>query len=114
MIWYIINAQGKKVYPENASPAPTPSPEIDIILLDLALTNTLARYKEFIYTLGELTELNIWDSPSKLVQYYSISYLYILGNLTQIITTRTSDSFTYTKDLSYDIDGNLLNINITT
>lgn len=114
MIFYIINAQGKKVYPGNASPPSPPSPEVDIILLDLKLTNTLARYKEFIYTLDELTGLNIWDSPSKLVQYYSISYFYTLGNLTQIITTRISDSFVYTKDLTYDVGGNLLDINITT
>lgn len=87
--------------------------EINNILLDLKLTDTLQRYKELTYTDGNLTELNIWDSPSKLVQYYSISYIYTLGNLTQITTIRTSDSFTYVKDLAYDSDGNLLNINIT-
>ncbi len=87
--------------------------EINNILLDLKLTDTLQRYKELIYTGDDLTELNIWDSPSRLVQYYSISYIYTLGNLTQIVTTRTSDSFVYTKDLDYDINDNLTSINIT-
>lgn len=111
MEFYIINAFGKKIYPENATIV---SPEVNVILLDLTLTNTLLRYKEFIYTGSDLTSMNIWDSPSKVVQYYSISYLYTLGNLTQTVTTRISDSFSYTKTFAYDGSGNLLNINITT
>jgi hypothetical protein len=110
MKFYILDKDGKT---EFISKSITNSNDIDNILLDLKLTDTLRRYKEFTYTGDDLTELNIWDSSSKLVQYYSITFDYTLGNLTQIVTTRISDSFVYTKDLTYDINGTLLNINIT-
>lgn len=111
MNYYIINKYGKKVIPGQAVPV---SSDVQNILLDLKLTDTLVRYKEFIYTGEDLTSLEIWDSPDKFVQYYEISYIYSLGNLTEIITTRISDSFTYTKVLDYDLSGNLNSINITT
>lgn len=111
MNYYIVDRYGKKIIPEQGSPS---NVNVDNILLDLKLTNTLNRFKEFVYIDGELTTLNIWDSPDKETQYYEVLYNYTDGNLTEIITTRISDSFTYSKVLDYSLEGNLTSINITT
>jgi hypothetical protein len=87
---------------------------IDTINLELQLTDSLNRYKEFIYTGDNLTSIEIWDSPSKLTQYFETTYTYIGDNLTEIEITRISDGFIYTKELTYDINNNLTSINITT
>lgn len=67
-------------------------------------------YKEFIYTSGNLSTVNIWEDDTMSVKIYQTNYSYSGGNLTQIQTTRTSDSFVYTKIFTYDGEGNLINI----
>ena len=89
------------------------SETIDVIKLDLKLTNQLNRYKEFIYNgSGDLITIKIWNSSSKTIQFYNQSFTYTLGTLTKITTLRNSDNFSYDTNFIYDINGVLTGINI--
>jgi hypothetical protein len=90
------------------------SASIDAVNLELKLTATLNRFKEFIYDgSGNLITMRIWDSISKAVEYFNISFNYTGDNLTNIQTIRISDSYTYDKDFVYDGSNNLVSIEIT-
>jgi hypothetical protein len=87
--------------------------QINVILLDLQLTNRLNRYVEFEYDVdGNVDNKSIYRDDTKIVKYYNIDYAYNSGDLITMTVTRISDSFSYVKEFEYDIDGNLININI--
>lgn len=71
------------------------------------------QYKEFTYTGDALTKQEIWTDITKTIQLYSIDYFYTGDNLTSQIVTNTIDLSVITKVYSYDIDDNLISINIT-
>ena len=86
---------------------------LDSIYLDLKLTDVLDRYKEFTYDgSNNLTELNIYTSPAKNILLYNVVYDYTGDNISLITITRASDNVVYTKALSYDVNNNLINIDI--
>lgn len=87
--------------------------DVDEILLSIQQVS-LYCYTEFSYSIsGDISNKDIWDSPSKTTKYFSIVYNYNLGNLTSINITRETDSFSFTRTFAYDISGNLTNITIT-
>jgi len=82
------------------------------IELDLKL-DTNNRYKVFSYTGDDLTQQLIYEDNTMSTLLFTVDYTYTGTNLTQIDVTRESDSFTYTKVLTYDINDVLQNIDIT-
>lgn len=86
---------------------------VDTINLELRLTAILNRFKELTYDVsGNITNMGIWDSSAKVTKYFNIDYTYTGDNLTNIETTRISDSYVYNKNLTYDVDNNLIEIEI--
>lgn len=89
------------------------APQIDVINLELKLTSVLNRFKELTYDVsGNLTNMKIWNSSAKTIQYFNIDFNYTGDNLTNIETTRISDSYVYNKNLTYDVNNNLTEIEI--
>lgn len=87
--------------------------QTNTIELDLKLTDKLKRYKELSYDINDnITELNIYDSLSKNKLYYNVAYSYTGQNITLITVKRISDNYKYTKTLEYDVNDNLISINI--
>lgn len=86
---------------------------VDTINLELKLTAILNRFKELTYNVsGNLTNIGIWDSSAKVTKYFNIDFNYTGDNLTNIETTRISDSYVYNKNLTYDVNNNLTEIEI--
>lgn len=69
-------------------------------------------YSEFTYTGENITKKEVYEDNTLASKLYTFNYTYTGDNLTQIEVIRESDSYTYYKDLSYDINGNLENIDI--
>lgn len=69
-------------------------------------------YNEFTYTGDNITKKEIYEDNTLSTLLYTINYSYTGDNLTQIEVIRESDSYTYYKDLAYDINDNLINIDI--
>jgi hypothetical protein len=67
-------------------------------------------YDELIYVNGLLTTIETYEDNSKAVKLFTKSLTYSVGVLTQISLLNISTNITETKTLSYDIDGNLINI----
>lgn len=73
----------------------------------------LSNYKEFTYTAGDLTGIDIYEDDTKAVKLFNKIFTCISGTLTQLVLTRVSDSATLTKDFNYDINENLESIKVT-
>jgi hypothetical protein len=86
--------------------------EKDNLEIELAFKTAYRDYfKEFIYSAGILSQIDIWFDGSKTVKLFSKSFLYDGdGNLWKIYTTRVIDSKILLKIFDYDIDGNLSSI----
>lgn len=69
-------------------------------------------YNEFTYTGDNITKKEIYEDSTMSTLLYTINYTYTGDNLSQIEIIRESDGYTYYKDLSYDINNNLTNIDI--
>lgn len=76
------------------------------------LTVNPLNYNEFTYTGDNITKKEIFEDNTAINLLYTINYTYTGDNLTQIEIIRDSDSYTYYKDLAYDINDNLINIDI--
>jgi len=64
-------------------------------------------YKEFTYAGGNLTQINIWDTPSKVTQLFTKTFTYGGGGeLTQIQTSDLISLLTLTKVITYN-SGNI-------
>ena len=73
-----------------------------------------SNYKELTYTNENLTAVTIYETSGKLVTLFDKALTYnIGGDLIKIVLTRHSDNVTLTKDLAYDVDGNLISITQT-
>lgn len=83
----------------------------DIAAIEAEIRSPL-QYKEFSYTGDNITSQSIYTDNSLIIQLYEITYSYTGDNLTEVEVTRISDGFVYTKTLSYDINNNLINIDI--
>ncbi len=72
-------------------------------------------YKVFSYDVnGNLTNKDVYEDSSLANKLYEFTYTYTGDNLTQITVLRLSDSFTYNKVLSYDVNNNLTTIDLIT
>ena len=75
-------------------------------------------YKEFAYEelpgnqTGDLLSITFYTSSSKTTTMFTKAFTYTAGALTQTLLTRISDSAILTKNLVYDIDDNLISIDV--
>lgn len=69
-------------------------------------------YNEFTYTGSNITKKEIYEDSTMATLLYTINYTYTGDNLTELEIIRELDSYTYYKTLSYDINDNLINIDI--
>jgi len=83
----------------------------DIAAIEAEIRSPL-QYKEFTYTGDNITSQSIYIDNTMTTQLYEITYSYTGDNLTGIQVERISDGFIYNKTLSYDINNNLINIDI--
>lgn len=67
-------------------------------------------YSEITYNLGNISEINIWDTSLKGTLLFTKSLTYVEGNITQIDITDHLQNKTLTKELSYN-NGNIISIN---
>lgn len=68
-------------------------------------------YHEITYSGGNVTNVDIWDTDSKSVKFFSKEILYSGGNVKTINITDDISSLTLSKELTYDVDGNIISIN---
>lgn len=94
-----------------SSPGTVDVNRVERIELDL-LSNptTVVKFKELLYTGDFLTGIDIWTNSAKVVKLYSQVFNYTGDTLSSIVTTRISDSFSYTKTFTYNIAGVLTSI----
>lgn len=85
---------------------------IEALELELQ-TLGLYKYKKFTYDVnGNITRKQIFEDDTEALELFDVTYTYTGDDITTINVTRISDGFTFEKELSYDINGNLTNINI--
>lgn len=58
-------------------------------------------YSELIYTGSNVTQINYWDSSSKVTKLFSKAITYSGGLVSQVVVTRISDGKTLTKNFAY-------------
>ena len=82
--------------------------------LELELQSTsLNKFKQFIYDVnGNITDKDIYEDSTLSQHIFNVVYTYTGDDITTITVTRISDNFVFTKELSYDVNGNLTDINI--
>ena len=73
------------------------------------LLNQPQLFREFGYTSGNLTAIDAWTNPDKLVKMFEIRFTYTGANLTQKVLTDVQSSTVLTVNYSYS-DGNLTSI----
>lgn len=69
-------------------------------------------YSEFTYTGDNITKKEIYEDNTMNKLLYTINYSYTGDNLSEVEIIRESDGYTYSKTFSYDINNNLINIDI--
>ena len=79
-------------------------------LADLGIDGLEDYYDELIYVNGLLTTIETYEDNSKTVNLFTKSFTYTGGVLTQISLLNIATNVTETKNLSYDVSGNLINI----
>lgn len=86
--------------------------EKDNLEVEMAFKAAYRNYfKEFTYTAGVLSAIDIWFDSSKTVKLFSKEFIYDIDeNLWKIYTTRIIDNKILLKLFDYDIDGNLESI----
>ena len=93
---------------QGSGPAISPEYEIAIGVLQ-AYPNS---YKEFTLTAGrDLSQIDVWDSPSKGIKLFTKRFIYTNDLLTYIVVTNEPRSVTVTRIFSYTA-GNLVAINV--
>jgi len=82
--------------------------------LELELQSvSLSKFKQFTYDVnGNITDKDIYEDSSLSQHIFNVVYTYTGDDITTITVTRISDNFVFTKTLTYDINGNLTDINI--
>lgn len=67
-------------------------------------------FSELTYVSGDLTTIEYYDSPAKTTLLFTKTLTYTGGNLTRSVLTNNITLSSVTKDLTYDGNGNLINI----
>jgi hypothetical protein len=74
----------------------------------------LSNYSEFTYSQqGDLTDIDIYESDSKVVTLFTKDFAYKQGNLTDILLTRISDGVQLLKLFTYSQQGDLTTITVS-
>ena len=81
-----------------------------ITLTDLGVDGLSNYYDEIIYAAGLLTTIETYVDNSKTVNLFTKSFTYSGGVLSQITLLNIATNVTETKNLNYDVSGNLINI----
>jgi len=85
---------------------------IEALELELQ-SSSLLKFKQFTYDVnGNITDKDIYEDSSLSQHIFNVVYTYTGDDITTITVTRISDNFVFTKTLSYDVNGNLTDINI--
>lgn len=84
-------------------------------LIDLDYKSRLSTYyHEISYTVdGDVDTIDIWLNNTKTTKLFTKAFTYASGDLTQILITDVVTGTTLTKDLVYDVNGNLEKITRT-
>jgi hypothetical protein len=84
----------------------------DALSLELQWTpNNPSFYTEPTYSAGIITKVDIWDSSSKTLHIFTKELTYNLdGLVTKVEITRLLDNIKLTKNLTYDVNGNVLTV----
>jgi hypothetical protein len=80
---------------------------------DLGIDGLEDYFDELIYVNGLLTTIETYEDNSKTVNLFTKSFTYTGGVLTQISLLNIATNVTETKNLSYDVSGNLITITKT-
>ena len=82
--------------------------------LELELQSiSLSKFKQFTYDVnGNITDKDIYEDSTLSQHIFNVVYTYTGDDITTITVTRISDNFVFTIELSYDVNGNLTDINI--
>lgn len=69
-------------------------------------------YKEFSYNVtGDIVDYNVYADDTKAIQVFNKHFSYDLnGNLIQIVTTNLITTQSKTKDITYDLDGEMISM----
>lgn len=68
-------------------------------------------FKDFIEVSGDLSKIEIYESPSKNTKFFTKNFFYnFFGDLTGVLITDHLDNKTLTKNYVYDISGNLVSV----
>ena len=70
----------------------------------------LTAYSEFIYNLGDLSKIEIYEDNTKVVHLFTKDIAYISGNISTIKIINEINSKILIKTFAYDIDGNIESI----
>jgi hypothetical protein len=80
-------------------------------IIDLAFKSAYSTYyTEYVYTSGDLTQVNIWETSGKTTKLFTKDLVYTSGNLTSVTITDEISSDTLTKTLVYDGSGDLITV----
>lgn len=87
----------------------------DALSLELQWTPTYTNfYTEPTYSAGLVTKVDIWSSPAKTLQIFKKELTYNLSGLvSKVEITRLLDNIKLTKDITYDVNGNVLTVTRT-
>ena len=87
----------------------------DALSLELAWDISYAsNYAEPTYDItGKITQYNIWDSSAKAVHIFNKTFTYTGNNVTRVLVTRVLDGQTLQKDLTYNINNQVVNVTRT-
>ena len=84
-----------------AGPASALPDELKLFLMWDALY--ASHHLVYTYSLGNLTDIDMYQDNTLAVHVFNKSFIYSLGNLTQIVVTRIVDSSTETRDFTYTL-----------
>lgn len=72
-----------------------------LLLQEMLNINYESDYKEYTYTAGVLTQIDVWDSAAKTVHLFVKTLTYTLGILTRELITDAISNATLRRDFTY-------------
>lgn len=82
---------------------------IQVLSLLQSIKDTVLKYTEYLYSpSGKIETIKVWEDDTMTVQLFETNFTYTGSKVSQITIERISDSFTYIKEFSYDINGRLV------
>jgi hypothetical protein len=87
--------------------------QLEAVKLLNEFETTVVAYREFTYTAGKLSIIDVWDGPAKNTLLFVKSFGYSSDLLTSISLTRLSDGLTVETEFQYDLNNVLISKNVT-